>query len=224
MTPRQKADDITRYIRKQHNLSPAEFMLYRMTAEPEEPGSGILSAKEWSKRICTLLVEKLDLADTFAQAGVPLDSVTIKQARQEMQALVSESVYFGKWDHNTAPNIRAAVQDIKDRQHVLFDFLSAITTPFNNPASNLAKRDMRIAILISNLCNMAARNTSSYFAHLVGNNMAHQGLRKRGQEFLCSIGYSASYHTLLEDRDKIASDSKASNSDQSTFQFQELIS
>jgi hypothetical protein len=115
MTPRQKADDITRYIRKQHNLSPTEFMLYRMTAEPEEPGSGILSAKEWSKRICTLLVEKLDLADTFAQAGVPLDSVTIKQARQEMQALVSESVYFGKWDHNTAPNIRAAVQDIKDR-------------------------------------------------------------------------------------------------------------
>jgi hypothetical protein len=35
MTPRQKADDITRYIRKQHNLSPAEFMLYRMTAEPD---------------------------------------------------------------------------------------------------------------------------------------------------------------------------------------------
>jgi hypothetical protein len=195
-----------------------------MTAEPEEPGTGILSAKEWSKRVCTRLSESLDVKDTFAQAGLPLDTMTIQQAREEMQTLIAQSLYFGRWDHNTVPNIRVAVQDVKDRQHGLFDFLSAVAAPFHNPTASSAKKDMRIVLLISMLCNMAARNTSNYFARLVGNNMAHQGLRKRGQEFLCSIGYSASYQTLLDDRDKIASDSKASDLCQSSLEFQELIS
>jgi hypothetical protein len=212
MTPRQKVDDITRYIRERHNLSLSDFIVLRMTAEPEQPGPGIFSAKEWSKRICIKLSESLDVEDTFAQAGVPLDSVTINRAREEMQALISESVYFGKWDHNTSPNLRAAIQDVKDRQHTLFDFLSAITAPFYDPTSSPAKKDIRIVLIIGMLCNMAARKTSNYFARLVGNNMAHQGLRKRGQDFLCSIGYSASYQTLLDDRGKIASDSKASDS------------
>jgi hypothetical protein len=107
---------------------------------------------------------------------------------------------------------------------MLFDFLAAITAPFHDPTSSPAKKDTRIVLLISMLCNIAARKTSNYFARLVGNNMAHQGLRKRGQEFLCSIGYSASYQTLLDDRDKIALDSKASDLCQSSLEFQELIS
>jgi hypothetical protein len=41
-------------------------MLYRITAELEELGTGILSAKEWSKRIYTLLITELNLEDTFA--------------------------------------------------------------------------------------------------------------------------------------------------------------
>jgi hypothetical protein len=224
MSPRQKVDDITRYMRKRHNLSPGDFVVLRMTAEPEEPGTGIFSAKQWSKRICTQLYESLDVEDTFAQAGVSLDSITIKRARKEMQILMAESLYFGKWDHNVTPDIRAAIRDVKDRQHILFDFLAAITAPFHDPTSSPAKKDTRIVLLISMLCNIAARKTSNYFARLVGNNMAHQGLRKRGQEFLCSIGYSASYQTLLDDRDKIASDSKASDLSQSSLEFQELIS
>jgi hypothetical protein len=224
MSPRQKVDDITRYMRKRHNLSPGDFVVLRMTAEPEEPGTGIFSAKQWSKRICTQLYESLDVEDTFAQAGVPLDSITIKRARKEMQILMAESLYFGKWDHNVSPDIRAAIRDVKDRQHMLFDFLAAITAPFHDPTSSPAKKDTRIVLLISMLCNIAARKTSNYFARLVGNKMAHQGLRKRGQEFLCSIGYSASYQTLLDDRDKIALDSKASDLCQSSLEFQELIS
>jgi hypothetical protein len=66
MTPRQKADDITRYIRERHNLSPSDFIVFRMTAEPEELGIGILSAKEWSKRVCTRLCKSLNVEDTFA--------------------------------------------------------------------------------------------------------------------------------------------------------------
>lgn len=65
----------------------------------------------------------------------------------KQQALISESVYFGKWDHDTTPDFGAAVQDVKDRQHVLFDFLSAVAAPFHNPIANPAKKDMRIVLL-----------------------------------------------------------------------------
>jgi hypothetical protein len=43
MTPRRKADDITRYIREEHNLSSGDFTVLRMTAEPKKSGTGIFS-------------------------------------------------------------------------------------------------------------------------------------------------------------------------------------
>jgi bifunctional DNA-binding transcriptional regulator/antitoxin component of YhaV-PrlF toxin-antitoxin module len=66
MSPRQKADEITRYIRERYNLSPGDFIVLRITAELEELGIGIFSAKQWSKRVCTRLSESLDVEDTFA--------------------------------------------------------------------------------------------------------------------------------------------------------------
>jgi len=221
LSPRQKADDITRYIRERHNLSPGDFVVLRMTAEPEEPGPGVLSARQWNKRVCIRLSESLNIQESFARAGIPLDGITIKQARSEMKALIADSPFFGKWDHTIRPDIRTAIQHVKSTHHTLFDFLSAIAAPFHSKSTKTSQ-ERRVVILISNLCNMAARNTSNYFTHLVGNNMAHHGLVKRGQEFLCSIGYAASYQTLLEDRNKIAEESKASDQCQSELWFYEL--
>ena len=61
LSPRQKADDITRYIRERHNLSPRDFVVLRMTAKPEELGPRMLSARQWNKRVYIRLSESLDI-------------------------------------------------------------------------------------------------------------------------------------------------------------------
>lgn len=216
MTMRQKVDDITEYMRKTHYLTPGEYLLGRMTLAAEDGSTSRLSPEEWSKRIVMTISDGgLDMVHEYAVAGVELDALSPKTVMQEMDALYEKGVrgnMFGTWSHKTQPDLRNLVDQAHKKAPTLMKFMRKCCAPRRNPPSARGDqiRDIRAAILISFMCNQAARNSSNYTIHLIGTNLYGLGLQKRGIEFLSSLGLSPTYKVLRKDRENTIKDSQAS--------------
>jgi hypothetical protein len=223
MTMREKVDDITRYMRDCHRMSPGEFIVARMTEESEDPGKR--TADWWSQSVCEALARGINIVQAYADAHVIMeDAISVHQARGNMRQLMmgTGDSLFGAWNHRLRPDLGQAVKQAQSHAPDLYNFLSAVCAP-QRQSSIAPAQGVRIAVIVAMMCNLMARNSSNYILHLIGNNMFALGLQKRGIEFLHAIGCSVGYKGLLEDRQEIAKASKASESLVQPTEFYSLI-
>lgn len=216
LTPRQKLDQVLVILDRDFKWTGLDFVKAFIEEEPEGPWGRTPLGRR--RKLFTCFYDHLDdLLDHSTEASDASLRQTVKRIRLEFPGLIKDSIYFGSWSPN-APAVldqQSMLTDLRTLSPSLYALLSGIAESQRGIQPAHPGRDeegpaMKIFGIATLLTRLYARNTSNWWATVLGLHLRSLGTKDRALDLLSKAGHCIAPTTIREKFEQLTEVSRAS--------------